>query len=361
MKNFFIYLLIMGITLYGMIMYNQPSLMIVFIFELLMLLMSAALIVYLRFKISSELILPIQRVKKGEPLMMEIQMKNTSFLPVQRLKVNLDYHYNFSKKRHRIVLSESIDGKSEARLRCQILPEYCGCLTVNHIVIKVFDFLNIFNFSNKVNEVFKIAVFPDLYPTDITISRQNRNFLPDSDTYAKDKSGDDPSEIFKIREYAVGDRLQNIHWKLTARKGLAMVKEFSRPIGCNAIFLLDIRKEEFPAEHLWEITFAIAYGLLEAECYFYLSWIEGHSKEIVRRMIDDVESLYEAMEELICMNISGYDKSIDEIYQETYSGDAQNVRLVLDTSLNLYHNGNIIYAFDDEAIEDSLSGLHLVI
>jgi len=98
MKNFFIYLLIMGITLYGMIMYNQPSLMIVFIFELLMLLMSAALIVYLRFKISSELILPIQRVKKGEPLMMEIQMKNTSFLPVQRLKVNLDYHYNFSKK-----------------------------------------------------------------------------------------------------------------------------------------------------------------------------------------------------------------------------------------------------------------------
>jgi len=367
MKNFFIYLLIIGFTLYGMIMYNQPSLLIVFIFELLMLLISLFLMVYLRFKISSEITLTKKQSKKGEPVSIEIHVKNSSFLPVPRLKLILHYQYGFSEKNHKIVIPGCIDHKSEAELQCQILPEYSGCLTISHTVVKVFDYLNIFHFTNKVHKAFKIAVLPELYTADITISSNTRNPDADSDIYSKDKSGDDPSEIFKIREYAAGDKLQNIHWKLTARKGVAMVKEFSQPIGYNVVFLLDIRKEFLSdlsgsrTECLWEITYSIANTLVELECYFYLSWIDGRGKGIIRRAIESIEGLYETMEELICMDICSYDGSIDEIYKDTYPGAARHVRLALDMSLNLYINENLTYAFDDESIQDRLADLHLVI
>ena len=39
--------------------------------------------------------------------------------------------------------------------------------------------------------------------------------------------GYDPSELFDVREFQNGDRLQSVHWKLSARTDELMVKELS--------------------------------------------------------------------------------------------------------------------------------------
>ena len=52
----------------------------------------------------------------------------------------------------------------------------------------------------------------------------------DSDRFSTYKKGDDPSEIFDIREYADGDKIQRIHWKLSSKTGDLMVKEGSLPL-----------------------------------------------------------------------------------------------------------------------------------
>jgi len=367
MKNLILYFLIIGLTLYGMIMYNKPLLLSVFIFELLLLLLSALLLVFQRFIISSEVTAIKKPMKKDEPISIDIHVKNASFLPIPRFKLTLHYRYGFLTKGHKCVISGSVDRKSEARLRCEILPEHCGCLTVSHMAIKIFDYLNILHTTAKVQKVLKVAVMPDLYTTELAVSQRTRNLTADSDIYSKDQKGDDPSEIFRIRTYEAGDKPQNIHWKLTARKGQTMVKEFSRPIGSNVIFLLDISNEllaglkDQSAEAMWEITFAIAHALLEAECYFDLSWIDGRYKGIVRRRIDSFDGLYETMEELICMDIYSYERSVSDIYKETYPQSQEKVWLCLNMLLNLYVNENIAYAFDAGAVRDNLATMHLVI
>ena len=43
------------------------------------------------------------------------------------------------------------------------------------------------------------------------------------------KGGDDGSEVFEVRAYRDGDPLQRVHWKLTAKTGEMLVREFSLP------------------------------------------------------------------------------------------------------------------------------------
>ena len=42
------------------------------------------------------------------------------------------------------------------------------------------------------------------------------------------KKGYDFSEVTGIREYIPGDKLQNIHWKLSAKKDILMVRTMQK-------------------------------------------------------------------------------------------------------------------------------------
>ena len=65
--------------------------------------------------------------------------------------------------------------------------------------------------------------------TEVTV--QTSNFSLEGERFSEEVSGDDPSELFALRDYQPGDRMARIHWKLSARKGEWYVKEFSRPVG----------------------------------------------------------------------------------------------------------------------------------
>ena len=62
----------------------------------------------------------------------------------------------------------------------------------------------------------------------------------DSDRFSTYKKGDDPSEIFDIREYADGDKIQRIHWKLSSKTGDLMVKEGSLPLMKEIHIFIDL-------------------------------------------------------------------------------------------------------------------------
>ena len=93
----------------------------------------------------------------------------------------------------------------------------------------------------------------------LEITPQIREQLIESEEYDEKRPGDDPSQIFQIREYREGDRMQRIHWKASARTSQLMVKDYSMPIGLGALLLFDLQvPEESGAVFLDQ---AIEYGL----------------------------------------------------------------------------------------------------
>lgn len=52
---------------------------------------------------------------------------------------------------------------------------------------------------------------------------------PDSDTSSPDRRGSDLTEPFRLREYAPGDSLRQIHWKLSSKLDRLVIREPGMP------------------------------------------------------------------------------------------------------------------------------------
>ena len=63
----------------------------------------------------------------------------------------------------------------------------------------------------------------------------------ESDVFSENRPGDDPSEVFDLREYFPGDKINRIHWKLSSKKNDFIVKEYSLPIDVPCAVFLDLR------------------------------------------------------------------------------------------------------------------------
>ena len=74
------------------------------------------------------------------------------------------------------------------------------------------DYLGLFQRKIKSMSQISVNVLPDIQAFPVVISMRTRNFPVEGDAYETDRSGDDPSEIFQIREFRPGDRLLRIHW-----------------------------------------------------------------------------------------------------------------------------------------------------
>ena len=129
-----------------------------------------------------------------------------------------------------------VHGGAEARL--SILSPRCGKLSVDILQIEVCDLLGLFRRKWPVNAHAGTLVLPACFEPQIELSAPDTPDI-ESDEYSALRPGDDPSELFGIRDYREGDRLKSIHWKLSEKYDRLMVKEMSLPVAQSILLLLD--------------------------------------------------------------------------------------------------------------------------
>ena len=100
-------------------------------------------------------------------------------------------------------------------------------------------FRGFFNVTKRVKKYANVEVMPQIDEIPVRITDRVRNFFGDSDIYDDLRPGYDPSELFDVREFQNGDRLQSVHWKLSARTDELMVKENSLPKACAVAIVAD--------------------------------------------------------------------------------------------------------------------------
>lgn len=345
MKSKIIYFLIWTVTVYLGILYYSGTLLGLAALEVFLPVVSALLLWKAARKVQAKVYLSIGVTEKNQPVNGGIEIQTKSRIPLPQIQVKMKVRNLFYPQEEQIILRGMADGKSRTRLKTAISGEHCGPMLLEIQEVQVYDIFRLFSKKIAVPGKEVLAVLPEYYTADITLQENMKDFLAESEEYDKNKPGDDPLEIFQVREYRSGDRMQSIHWKLSARTDDLMVKEYSLPTGTPVVLFLDMRYQSGEnygyLDEFIESGLAVSQGLLEAGCEHYVVWFDRKRQDLERIAVKETDDRYLVTERIFSSGPYQDDVEMEELYRDKYRGETWHTQILLNLKKELWKDGEL--------------------
>lgn len=259
---------------------------------------------YTKRKLKAEFAIKDKTIAKNQSFPVQLVITNNSIFPIGKAEAHIEYYNVFNNQITDFELYLPIQPRNSQRITFQISSKFCGIIKIRTEKIIIFDPLRIFKFNIARNTGTKIAVIPEGHEISGTVSYTDR-INEESDNFSEHKPGDDPSEVFDLREYIPGDKLNRIHWKLSSKKDEFIVKEYSLPIDVPCVVFLDLKCYEdseytLPVfDTLVETLLSVSQFLAENERIHKIVYFSARNRNFEERSITSPEVLSDVIKEII--------------------------------------------------------------
>lgn len=161
--------------------------------------------------------------KQGETSYFKIQVCNPTWFVSLDAKLSVKVSNRFFDTEGIQEFSIPIHAKTGYTMELPIVATYPGLLAVSVTRIKIKDMLGFFALKKHIEETAEISIMPER----ITGLSYDKTALEQGmlESEESTKRGNDFSDVQEIREYIPGDKLMSIHWKLSAKRDILMVKD----------------------------------------------------------------------------------------------------------------------------------------
>lgn len=353
-------------TAYVALIYKSTALMLLAYLEAAFFAVSFFYLFFLRFVIRSRVEIPVGISEVGKENLVKIIIKNRFFLPILRMKAYVEVKETLSGKCYKrwMTLSEVTSGDNPY-IQSLILPG-AGNYRVSLTKLRIYDLTGLLYLTKKGKSSGKIQILPKLHDVPVRLTAAIKNFHGEADVYDEHRSGHDNSELFQVRSYQKGDRMQRVHWKLTAKQDELMVKEQSLPKSCPVVLFLNCH----PAKKNRSINKAVAFveavaslsfSLTDARCPHYVVWYDHQEMDIMRVRVDDEESLFYFLSILMNVEWRVPREELLERYKEKYKMEPYVWAISLDENLILRKNDEMLAQFSEKELKESLSQIELIL
>lgn len=249
------------------------------------------------------------------------------FLPLTKGIAKVRYENTFSGDKGKLKIRFSVDSGRKRDRRIPVVMNNCGNVAITVEKVRIYDYLNIFAWTiGKHFETQNILVMPPLKEMYLGRDRWYNETNEDSDRFSLYKKGDDPSEIFDIRDFVDGDKIQRIHWKLSSKTGNLMVKEGSLPLTKEVHIFMDLcvigEKEERNrnANLLVQGAYSISMFMIEHGIPQVFIWHDRKNGVIQEYSVEQEEELYWMFQELFKCRIVADPNELLEAYVDWAKG-----------------------------------------
>lgn len=351
-KIFFILLIIICAVFY--VLYIGD-----FSFVLFIVIAAVPLLLFISMLISKKLIrsqfyVKNNSVAKNEIFDVQLSVQNKSFIPIGKAEAVIEYYNIINKQINNFVLSFPIQPLNSQRITFQLSSKFSGILIIRLAYIKIYDPLRIFNFKICKNISEKTAVLPEGHEINAFLNQTSR-FDDESSVYSEYRPGDDPSEVFDLRDYSQGDKLNRIHWKLSSKKDEFIVKDYSLPIDSPAMIFVNLSCKDnseysLPVfDTLLEVLVSLSQFYISNDRIHRVVYFNTLIKKFVEKTISDYDSLSSLISELIysCENIN------DVKSPEIYFADNTDLSLASFAYVSSEENEKIFSYIDENIDSDS--------
>lgn len=245
-------------------------------------------------------------VVKKKTIQLYIKVINPSILPFVGARIEIEMKNSFSSEKVKKKIRVNLADREVNKFTLDISPEYLGKIDVSIKKIKLYDFTGIWSYKGKKGKNSVFYVLPANGDVNIKVANKSNEYIDEPVKYSENEPGDDCSQVFDVRAFREGDKVQRIHWKLSAKKGDIFVKEFSMPIDAAVDILMELPENngnrfiEY-ADTIIQTAYALSVALLEQEIYHYIGWYNSKIGELVRKEIASENDIWNALYELYHM------------------------------------------------------------
>lgn len=258
---------------------------------------------------------------------LSVENHNT-LLPVTKGIAKVRYRNDFTGEKGKMKIRFSVDAGKKRDRRIPVVMNNCGNVAITVEKVRIYDYLNIFAWTVGKNfETQNVLILPPLKEMYLGRDRWYNETNEDSDRFSLYKKGDDPSEIFDVREFVDGDKIQRIHWKLSGKTGSLMVKEGSLPLTkvVNIFIDLCVQSEKEQAHEdsnrLVQGIYSISMFMIEHGIPQNYIWYDRKNDVIQERIVEQEEELLWMFQDLFRCRITKNANELAERYlawQEGY-------------------------------------------
>lgn len=324
------------LTLYCFFLYDDEIVAGLLVIEAIYILAAIVTLWILRRKlqVSMEPMIPI--AKKNQEIAVRVIVKNTSRLPGVHVRVRLWMENSFTGEKSVCQLEGKAERKGQETLTMLFRVCDCGNIQITLDRCWIYDYLFLFRSALKLKETQRVGVLPECRLLMVEVSRRTREFLADAEEYSDQESGDDPSEIYQIREYREKDPIHDIHWKLSAKADELLVKERGKPLGCVVLIWLNLKesgeqifnkkkgKKKLAKNEMFmnllETASSLSLSLLEEKCVHMVAWYEPANQRVKKKKVSKEEHIYELLNRMLFVEPYQNDESARNQYEETFRG-----------------------------------------
>ncbi len=340
MISFLIGIITAAIVFYMSMIYGNAALALLGCFMCVFMVLTFIALLVKAHRAVAAINIPIAIATQGESIRVSLscRLKEAGFYGV---KYRVTVKNNLSGEKSTKWLSGGSDFLYSVNL--------CGNYEFELVRIKLYDFSRLFYVTKRVKKYANVEVMPQIDEIPVRITDRVRNFFGDSDIYDDLRPGYDPSELFDVREFQNGDRLQSVHWKLSARTDELMVKENSLPKACAVAIVADLRgiKKGRQADAFMKLLVSLSFSLMDQKCSHYVAWYDTAINDIVRARVDDEEGFYIFLNSFLKIKPDTKNDALF-LYEEKYRAEKLVCLLSVDGRLQIKRGEEIVGRADEK-------------
>lgn len=309
MKNKVIALCFLGILIIFYFMWDSAYASFALGTALLMGVFLLVQAMYLKSHISGRINLSENIITRGDSIRIPVLVTNSGRLPVTRVCARIKYMEEDSDRWRRITVFGMVESKGEICMEAYLKTVHCNVVNLYLEKLTVSDYFGIFAGRCRIESVQKeLYVLPW---TNIPMA----DVLAEAGDFAG-KYGEDVYETYDIREFRDGDDIRQIHWKLTAKMDVLLVREYLKTSESGVMISLDFSKErerEYGKEELdtfLDRASSLSWEILKWGVSHYVVW--NRENQGIVLFIENEENFIEY--QMILIQTVVCQRSVDTTY-----------------------------------------------
>ncbi|MCH5249119.1 MAG: DUF58 domain-containing protein [Lachnospiraceae bacterium] len=217
--------------------------------------------IYMYKRLNLEFGIGKDRLIHGEEVLLELRLSNPTWFPALQSKVSLLLANTFLENNVKWSVDMPVKMHDMSLLQLSLSVVNLGKFSIECDSLELQDLLGFIVLRRNIELSKELYVMPDgsrNMPPDVT------GFMAGAAEVEESKhKGNDFSEVSDIREYVAGDRIRDIHWKLSARNDNLMVKERVATAGSEMVILLDLVKDDELTQQILELGYCFAKSFMQ--------------------------------------------------------------------------------------------------